>query len=523
MTSDQMKKEYSDKEKKQEDKNQTDAVDSLTTIDTRHTFPTRATTTTRATRVVTWRTLNDGDDDGRAVICMLVSVGEKSESMVCVNVTGRRWVVPLSELNKAFTCFDEVSTLRSRLYYNKTLSDSSVVKLSEKETLRTLYDEHDIGGQNCPPISCVLLKSLSDVLDSVGYDFGDFYGGQYVIGVVTQYGKSVLRVIEWRGQKWCLTNETGYVFFGMPLKAKQGASTLNQLLLARKLSSLMMNCKHRVILDALKIKNYNVSLIPLSHVVSVSSLIGLPVDDIVIESDDVAGGSSGSLILPRRLMIGGSVLGGGTTGLRAITAAADDDDDGLAAPLVMMRDLSLYGYGVSDQWLFTYLTHHKMMSLSCTISSPLVKRHFGSIHKPPRLIPLSVLRLIESDAAHSHAYDWYYGPLIGRPLSGYGTSMAWRQAMVTTVAGWWVDKRLPPLLSGVAGCVAVCSWKGQGWFIPWGLARWLGWAGMRGIVGRALPEVPCPVWRGRELRALDVIERGSWSSSCASGRVDSCE
>ena len=30
---------------------------------------------------------------------------------------------------------------------------------------------------------------------------------------------------------------------------------------------------------------------------------------------------------------------------------------------------------------------------------------------------------------------------------------------------------------------------------------------MRGIVGRALPGVSCPVWRGRELRALDVIEK----------------
>ena len=46
------------------------------------------------------------------VVClMLVSVGEKSESMICVSVNGRGWVVPLSELNKAFTCFDEVKTL----------------------------------------------------------------------------------------------------------------------------------------------------------------------------------------------------------------------------------------------------------------------------------------------------------------------------------------------------------------------------------------------------------------------------
>ena len=211
-------------------------------------------------------------------------------------------------------------------------------------------------------------------------------------------------------------------------------------------------------------------------------------------------------------MIGGTVLGGWTSGLHAITATAvgdddDDDDDGSVTPLVMMRDLSLYGYGISDQWLHGYLTNRKMMSLSCTISSLLVKRHFGSKSTPPRLIPLSVLRFIESDTAHSHAYDPHYGPLIGRPLSGYGMSMAWRQVMVTTVVGWWIDKRLPPVVSGVAGCVAVCSWKGQGWFIPWAFARWLGWAGMRRLVGRLLPGVSTPVWRGRELGALELVER----------------
>ena len=116
--------------------------------------------------------------------------------------------------------------------------------------------------------------------------------------------------------------------------------------------------------------------------------------------------------------------------------------------------------------------------------------------------------MIESDVAHATAYDGNYGPLIGRPLSGYGTAMAWRQVMVTTVAGLWVDKRLPPIVSGVAGSVAVCSWKGQGWFIPWGFARWLGWSGMRRIVERVLPaEVSAPVWRARELRALDMIEK----------------
>ena len=71
-------------------------------------------------------------------------------------------------------------TLYSRLCKNKTLCESSVVKVSEKETLRTLYDEHDIGAPSRGvPISCVLLKSLSDVLAHVGYDFCDFYGGQY--------------------------------------------------------------------------------------------------------------------------------------------------------------------------------------------------------------------------------------------------------------------------------------------------------------------------------------------------------
>ncbi len=107
-------------------------------------------------------------------------------------------------------------------------------------------------------------------------------------------------------------------------------------------------------------------------------------------------------MLPRRVMIGGSVVGGETAGLRAITAAAADDD-GSVTPLVRVRDLSLYGYGVRDQWLSDYLIGHKMMSLACTISSPLVKRHFGS-NNPPRLIPLSVLRFIESDVAHAHAY-----------------------------------------------------------------------------------------------------------------------
>ena len=91
MTSDQMKKEYSDNEKEEENKKSVVVVVDSSMTQTIDTHIITHKTTTRPTRVITWIITNNGDDDIRRVVCeMKVSVGEKIKIMICVNVNRRR-------------------------------------------------------------------------------------------------------------------------------------------------------------------------------------------------------------------------------------------------------------------------------------------------------------------------------------------------------------------------------------------------------------------------------------------------
>ena len=372
---------------------------------------------------------------------------------------GGEWVMPLKEANDVFLQLPGgANQVRGRVRCNKRGRSEGVVKVESREARSVLASEHGIGNGGLP-VSCLRLKTLDWVLEAVGFDVCGRVDGVWSAGV--EGSKQRVRVVSVNRVLWSVTNEVGFVMAGMPLNRGEGGATLNEILLKRKLGGVTWACKDRAVLDALNLgKMKSLSLIPFRLIGDVLEAVGVVAE----------GGGA--------VEIGGSVLG---CVAWPIVGVSSQRDRGIS-PVVRVKDVSKHGYGVADWWLHKFLHKHRLAGLTTTVSSPAIKRVYGSVTKV-QVIPVSRLRHLESRVAHGKTFrvdsfsDPQYGAVIGRPISGGGAEHAWRSVILSVTIG------VHGAHAVVAGVVPICMWRDSSFYVPYTIVRWLGWAGRRKVVG----------------------------------------
>ena len=374
-----------------------------------------------------------------------------------VVLCGEEWGMPLKEANEVFLQLPGgVIQVRGRVNCNKRVHSEGVVKVECRETLSVLASEHGIWGGGAP-MSCLRLVTLDWVLEALGFDVLGRVDGVWRAGV--EGSKQRVRVVSVKRVLWSVTNEVGFVMAGLPLKLGEGGITLNQILKKRKLLGVTWACKDRVVLDALNLGSKHVSLIPFRLIGDILETVGVVL---------VCGGT---------VEIGGSVLGCVAWPVVGVSSHRD----GGISPLVRVMDVSKHGYGVGEQWLNTFLHHHKLAGLTTTVSSHAIKRVYEHA-TPVQVIPVTGLRHLESRVAHGKtfkvdSFSHQHGAVVGRPLSGGGAEHAWRRVTICVTVG------LHGAHAVVAGVVPVCMWRDSSFYVPYTIVRWLGWAGRRKVVG----------------------------------------
>ena len=84
-----------------------------------------------------------------------------------------------------------------------------------------------------------------------------------------------MQLVQWSGDVWVVTNLAGHLIAGLPQRHGGGGTTLRSLLNSRGLvSELTVVCRERAVLDALRMKNRNVSLIRVADVPTALEAVG---------------------------------------------------------------------------------------------------------------------------------------------------------------------------------------------------------------------------------------------------------
>ena len=155
-------------------------------------------------------------------------------------------------------------------------------------------------------------------------------------------------------------------------------------------------------------------------------------------------------------------------------------------PLVRVMDVSKHGYGVGEEVVVhVLLRFHRLGGLTTTVSSLAIKRvyeHGGNspVRGDSCERGFDTLRAEWHMARPSKSTLSATGMelLLDVLISGGGAQHAWRRVTIFSVT-----MGVHGAHAVVAGVVPICMWRDSSFYAPYTIARWLGWAGRRKVVG----------------------------------------